>query len=363
MQRPREATPVGRDSAAERLAPLRRRCRRSPRPARGRAALGPAPACATSCSARSSRWSWRRSRLALGIATFMLLARGSPVRRAAGDRRRHWCSPTCRCCCCSARCSPGGSPRSGSSAGAARPARGCMCGWSCCSASSRSRRRSSSPCSRPPSSISASRPGSTIRCATALNELLQASRGYLEEHQNNIRAGRARDGQRSRARRPRCCPPTRTRSPSSWPTQTALRGLTEAVIYEPVTGQVMASAGLFAGLGVEPPPAVGDRARPHRRCRRRAGRRTTRGCAPWCSSNSTPPLMLMIGRPIDPQILDHMVRTEKAVAEYERLDQNRSWLQIAFAWIFALVALLVLLGGGADRPRAWPTRSPARSAG
>ena len=37
-----------------------------------------------------------------------------------------------------------------------------------------------------------------------------------------------------------------------------------------------------------------------------------------------------------------MDRTEQAVAEYHRLDENRSWLQIAFAWIFALVALLVL---------------------
>ena len=53
--------------------------------------------------------------------------------------------------------------------------------------------------------------------------------------------------------------------------------------------------------------------------------------------------MLMIGRPVDPPILEHMTRTEQAVAEYQRLDQNRSWLQIAFAWIFAIVALLVLL--------------------
>ena len=52
--------------------------------------------------------------------------------------------------------------------------------------------------------------------------------------------------------------------------------------------------------------------------------------------------MLMIGRPVDPQILSYMQRTEQAVAEYQRLDENRSWLQIAFAWIFAIVALLVL---------------------
>ena len=59
--------------------------------------------------------------------------------------------------------------------------------------------------------------------------------------------------------------------------------------------------------------------------------------------DSTPPLMLMIGRPVDPEILDHMKRTEQAVAEYNRLDENRSGLQITFALIFAMVALLVLL--------------------
>jgi two-component system, NtrC family, nitrogen regulation sensor histidine kinase NtrY len=57
-------------------------------------------------------------------------------------------------------------------------------------------------------------------------------------------------------------------------------------------------------------------------------------------------LMLMIGRPIDPAILGYMQRTEQAVSEYQRLDENRSWLQIAFAWIFAIVALLVLLAAG-----------------
>ena len=41
-----------------------------------------------------------------------------------------------------------------------------------------------------------------------------------------------------------------------------------------------------------------------------------------------------------------MQRTEQAVSAYQRLDENRSWLQIAFAWIFAIVALLVLLAAG-----------------
>jgi two-component system, NtrC family, nitrogen regulation sensor histidine kinase NtrY len=38
-----------------------------------------------------------------------------------------------------------------------------------------------------------------------------------------------------------------------------------------------------------------------------------------------------------------MKRTEAAFSEYQRLNDNRSWPQIAFAWIFAIVALLVLL--------------------
>jgi two-component system nitrogen regulation sensor histidine kinase NtrY len=174
----------------------------------------------------------------------------------------------------------------------------------------------------------------------ALDESLQASRGYLEEHQNNIRSV-ALEMANDLARVGRVL----TVDPGAFAeilaTQTALRGLTEAVIYEPVTGQVMASAGLLAGLGTEPPPAwATERARTgdvavvpgadHTRVRA------------VVQLDSTPPLMLMIGRPIDPQILDHMMRTEAAVTEYERLDQNRSWLQVAFAWIFALVAVLVL---------------------
>ncbi len=54
-------------------------------------------------------------------------------------------------------------------------------------------------------------------------------------------------------------------------------------------------------------------------------------------------LMLMVVRPVDPVILDHMAHTEMAVAEYNRLDQNRSGLQVTLALIFALVALLVLV--------------------
>jgi two-component system nitrogen regulation sensor histidine kinase NtrY len=177
------------------------------------------------------------------------------------------------------------------------------------------------------------------RVRTALNEGLEASRGYLEEHRNNIRAdalGMANDLARAG--------PLLSNNPPLFvqilDTQTALRGLTEAVIYEPYSKKIFLSAGYMPGDGLELPdidltsgtqkgePAVlpdnGDQVRA------------------VIALDSSPQLLLLIGRPVDPTILGHMARTEEAVEEYRRLDENRSGLQVTFALIFALVALLVL---------------------
>ncbi len=178
------------------------------------------------------------------------------------------------------------------------------------------------------------------RVRTALHEGLQASQGYLEEHQNNIRAdalAMANDLTRAGA--------ALAGDPNSFgelmADQTALRGLTEAVIFEPETGKVIASAGILSGLAVDLPPRWAmDRARSGD-VAVLAGddKQSVRALV---ALDSTPVLMLMIGRPVDPVILDHMAHTQQAVAEYERLDQSRSGLQVTLALIFALVALLVL---------------------
>jgi len=175
----------------------------------------------------------------------------------------------------------------------------------------------------------------------AVTESLQVSRGYLEEHRDNIRAvalEMANDIDRAGmllAGDPRAFADVLE-------TQTALRGLTEALIYDPLTNQVLGSSGLFGGVGESPPPEADTQ-------------QALRGDVVVMNAgdgtrvraivrlDSTPPLMLMIGRPVDPKILGYMQRTEAAVAEYNRLNHDRSWLQIAFAWIFAIVALLVLL--------------------
>lgn len=179
---------------------------------------------------------------------------------------------------------------------------------------------------------------------TSLEGSLQVARGYLDEHRDNIRAV-ALEMANDLARAGRFMSADPTVFAEVLDTQTTLRGLTEAVIYEPSTGQVLAAAGMFVGMGVEAPPAsatqqalngdvvilnAGDGTRVRAVVR----------------LESVPPLMLMIGRPIDPSILGYMKRTEQAVSEYHRMDENRSWLQIAFAWIFAIVALLVLLAAG-----------------
>jgi two-component system nitrogen regulation sensor histidine kinase NtrY len=207
------------------------------------------------------------------------------------------------------------------------------------------------------------------RIRTALEEGLQASQGYLAEHRDNIKtdalgmkaeleaAGRASD------------------DPDSFrqvlETQTALRALDEAVIFDASSNLTVASAGLMSGLGLgKVPPGAGEAART--------------GEVPVLSNgvdtevralvqlDSTPPLMMMIERPVDPRILAHMHLTEEAVAQYQRLDQNRSGLQVTFALIFALVALLVLaaavslglvLANQIARPVGWLMQAAERVRG
>ncbi len=171
---------------------------------------------------------------------------------------------------------------------------------------------------------------------TTLQESLQAARGYLQEHRNNIRIdafSMANDLMRASE--------FLGNDPSGFAqvlaAQTTLRGLTEAVIFEPVTGQVLASYGA-AG---EPPPSWAVKEASGGDVAVLGSVDSTRVQA-VVQMNLTPPLMLMIGRPVDPSILEHLKRTEQAVAEYRKLDTNRSGLQITFALIFALIALLVL---------------------
>ncbi|HQT64135.1 MAG: two-component sensor histidine kinase [Acidocella sp. 20-57-95] len=178
------------------------------------------------------------------------------------------------------------------------------------------------------------------RVQTALDESSQVAQGYLAEHTNDIRLD-ALAIANDLSQNGTIFYGDATGFANFLLQQTATRGLTEAVIFEPVTGQVIASAGLLAGMGATLPSSTEIAAA-------RSGQVAVIS-APDATLeraviqlDSTPPLMLLIERPIDPAILDHVQKTQAAVAEYQRLSQNRNGLEISFALIFATVALLVL---------------------
>jgi len=53
---------------------------------------------------------------------------------------------------------------------------------------------------------------------------------------------------------------------------------------------------------------------------------------------------LLVSRNVDPQVLERQQGTIDAVSEYERLDQNRSQMQLSFVGLYVVVAMLILLG-------------------
>ncbi len=176
---------------------------------------------------------------------------------------------------------------------------------------------------------------------TALQQSQSVARGYADEHRNNIRAdalSMAADLVRGGLR-------LMSTDPNGFlnflGSQTGLRGLSESMIYEPLTGQVVASAGGLSGFESETPPGWATELA-------RSGEVAVLGSDDQTKVRgvvmleTTPTLMLVIGRLVDPTILDHIVKTEKAVELYDRLDQNRTGLQVTFAVVFALVALAVL---------------------
>ncbi len=177
------------------------------------------------------------------------------------------------------------------------------------------------------------------RVRTALHESLRASQGYLEEHRGHIRADVVGMAD-AMVRALPLLSANRDAFGQLLYNQTVTRGLTEAVLYEPVTRQVMAAYGPLGGLGAQPPPdwVTGTA---------RGGDvvvfgEDTQRVRAVVQLDTTPPLMLLISRPVDAEIIDHIARTTEAVADYDNLDKNRSWAQVTLVLIFAVVALLVL---------------------
>ena len=52
---------------------------------------------------------------------------------------------------------------------------------------------------------------------------------------------------------------------------------------------------------------------------------------------------LLVGRFVDPQVLEHIERTRGAVAKYQNLEKKQGGIQITFVMIFGLVAMMLLM--------------------
>jgi two-component system nitrogen regulation sensor histidine kinase NtrY len=178
------------------------------------------------------------------------------------------------------------------------------------------------------------------RVQTALDESSQVAQGYLDEHANEIRLNAlaiASDFQQNAL--------VFYGDYSTWNNflnqEALVRNLTQAVIYDPQSGAPVSSGGLLDGVGAAiPSPAQTEEARDGQVVVLNTPDGTQERAV--VQLETTPRYMLLIERPVDPAILDHVRRTEEAVAEYQRLSANRGALEVSFALIFATVALLVL---------------------
>ncbi|MGQ0663855.1 MAG: ATP-binding protein [Pseudomonadota bacterium] len=185
------------------------------------------------------------------------------------------------------------------------------------------------------------------RVRVALSESLAVAEAYLEEHRNTIRAdilAMATDLNREG--------PALLANPRRFnqfvSTQAALRSLPEVVVFDE-RGRVLARTGLTLSLEFEVVPSWAIE-------RARAGNLVLLN--PDADHTSAPlgdrvralmvlesfdSLFLLVGRFVEARVVAHFDRTREAVAAYESLEGKRSGLQITFAMMFMVVALLLLM--------------------
>ncbi len=178
------------------------------------------------------------------------------------------------------------------------------------------------------------------RVRTALDESMAAAKVYLQEHKQDIRAdavAAARDLGRDADRimnRP-------AQFNQLIKLQAKLRNLTEAVVFD-AGGRVLARSGLTYLLEFEPiPPGAVEKARAGEVALMTSD--SDDRVRALVRIDSIAELFLYVGRLVDPTVLGHMERTKGAVAQFKRLELERSDLQINFAMIFVVVGLLLLL--------------------
>jgi two-component system nitrogen regulation sensor histidine kinase NtrY len=178
------------------------------------------------------------------------------------------------------------------------------------------------------------------RVRTALEEAVQASQGYLQEHNNNISTD-AIGMSNALAGRLMLLNSDHEALNQALQYLVDTHDLNAAVVFDPRTSATIGSGSTLGASGVAIPPLAATLlVRPDEPAVSDSQDGQTVSAIVGIPDSGG--LMLLVSRPVDPVILAHARHTQSVVTDYERLDHNRSALQLTFVMIFALVALLVL---------------------
>ena len=177
------------------------------------------------------------------------------------------------------------------------------------------------------------------RVSTAVNESQAVAEAYLQEHMQVIRAdvlAMANDLDRQAS--------ILTVNPEAFDkiirTQSLLRNLPETVVFD-ATGRILARSGMTYALSMDAIPSYALPKANEGEVVVMTGEDDDRVQA-LVKLNNFSGAYLFVGRMADPVVLSHVTDTRKAVSDYERLEGQRSGLQVKITMIFIVVALLLL---------------------
>ena len=181
------------------------------------------------------------------------------------------------------------------------------------------------------------------RVRTALQASLQVARAYLEEHQQII-GGDALAMANDINREGILLSRSPQRFSSFISTQAAIRGLTEALVFE-AQGHVLARSGLAFSIesSLDQIPIWALEKARSGEVAVLTNDDDDRVRALVLLQGFFDETFLYVGRFVDPKVIGHMQQTSAAVAEYEHLEGRRLSLERAFSMVFALISLLLLL--------------------
>ena len=181
------------------------------------------------------------------------------------------------------------------------------------------------------------------RVRTALDESAAVSQAYLDEHAANVRAQVLAMAQDIEYANGPALIFDQSRLSYALERQASLRDLSEAIVFrdDGYQDNVLGKTSLSFSLVVNPPtPEMIQRAR--------------RGEVVMVTSedsdrvralvhlDSVPGTFLYAGRLVDPIVIGHTARVSQAVEEFQLLDVKRGDLQVAFALVYVIAALLLL---------------------